>query len=184
MPKRETGLNYKNLTFCVWNVGGLKSISTNKFHDPLFRREIKNFDIVLLTETHLRYNTYICVEDFSYYPVCRQQRPNSRYYGGLGIRGKQLLELCIASRLRILNVRMLGDSAGKFTCLKPTGSSVVIYVIMSEELLVNTLSSKDSDFIQVLSDCHCKLSFSIEATYCENKNNIAENNFPFPGRYI
>ena len=50
-------------------------------------------------------------------------------------RGKQLNEVCIASRLRILNGRTLGDLFGKFTCQKPTGASVVDYFIASEELL-------------------------------------------------
>ena len=31
-------------------------------------------------------------------------------------RGKQVNELCISSRMRILNERILGDSFGKFTC--------------------------------------------------------------------
>ena len=39
-------------------------------------------------------------------------------------RGKQINELCISSRMRILNGRTLGDSFGKFTCQKPTGASV------------------------------------------------------------
>jgi hypothetical protein len=46
-------------------------------------------------------------------------------------RGKQLLDLCIGSKLRFLNGRMWGDSYGKFTCIKPSGSSVVDYVIMT-----------------------------------------------------
>jgi hypothetical protein len=46
-------------------------------------------------------------------------------------RGKKLLDLCIGSKLRFLNGRMWGDSYGKFTCIKPSGSSVVDYVIMT-----------------------------------------------------
>jgi hypothetical protein len=57
-------------------------------------------------------------------------------------RGKKLLDLCIGSKLRFLNGRMWGNSYGKFTCIKPSGSSVVDYVIMSEKLLENTLYFK------------------------------------------
>ena len=40
-------------------------------------------------------------------------------------RGRELLELCIQSKMRILNGRMLGDLSGKFTCLCSIGSSVI-----------------------------------------------------------
>jgi hypothetical protein len=46
-------------------------------------------------------------------------------------RDKQLLDLCIGSKLPFLNDRMWGDSYGKLTCIKPSGSSVVDYVIMT-----------------------------------------------------
>ena len=40
----------------------------------------------------------------------------------LNAQGKSLLEMCISSRLRILNGRFIGDSLGYFTYLSPTGS--------------------------------------------------------------
>jgi hypothetical protein len=52
-------------------------------------------------------------------------------------RGKQLLEFCVTTKLRILNGRVIGDLFGKYTCHKPTGSSVVDYIILSEELLTH-----------------------------------------------
>ena len=67
--------------------------------------------------------------------------------------------------MRILNGRIIGDLFGKFTCHKPTGSSLVDYVIVSEELLDNVLYFKVSDFIPNFSDCHCKLSFSLLVKY-------------------
>jgi hypothetical protein len=36
-----------------WNVGGLKSKDSNKFNNPIFLKEIENFDLILLAETHL-----------------------------------------------------------------------------------------------------------------------------------
>lgn len=50
-------------------------------------------------------------------------------------RGKDLLELCIANKLRITNGRTFGDTHGKFTCHNYAGSSVVDYFIVSEQLL-------------------------------------------------
>jgi hypothetical protein len=41
--------------------------------------------------------------------------------------------------MRILNGRVIGDLFGKYTCHKQTGSSVVDYIIFSEELLTNTV---------------------------------------------
>ena len=65
-------------------------------------------------------------------------------------RGKQLLQMCISLKLRFLNGRMLGDTNGNFTCYKPNGTSVVDYIIMSEELLKNTLNCKISSFLPLL----------------------------------
>ena len=100
-------------------------------------------------------------------------------------RGKQLLDLYIGSKLRFLNGRMWGDSYRKFTCIKPSGSSVVDYVIMSENLLKNTLYFQVSDFIPTLSDCHCKLSFGLLTSYfVDTSQNDNINRSIFPGRYI
>ena len=299
-----------NITFCVWNIGGLISKHQDKTKDPFFLQEIKSYDVVLLTETHVGYSALINIDGFNYYPVCRQQSANSRYYGGLGIliksqirkgikilkntskdyqwlkfdksyfnlksdiflclayiipvtsfyadqseddileniekdiisysrqgsivlcgdlnartgsepdfiindvndthlpmyddyccdviqeqrysydtkvdsRGKQLLDLCIASKLRILNGRIWGDLNGKYTCIKPIGNSVVDYVIMSENLLEDTLFFHVNDFLSTLSDCHCKLTFGLLAKYTateENKDTCS--NSLFPGKYI
>jgi hypothetical protein len=100
-------------------------------------------------------------------------------------RDKQLLDLCIGSKLPFLNGRMWGDSYGKSTCIKPSGSSVVDYVIMSENLLENTLYFQVSDFIPTLSDCHCRLSFGLLASYfVDTSQNDNINRSIFPGRYI
>ena len=46
--------------------------------------------------------------------------------------GKTLLDLCLSSRLRILNGRFLGDSLGYFTYMSNNGFSSVDYAILSE----------------------------------------------------
>ena len=88
-------------------------------------------------------------------------------------RGKQLNEVCIASRLRILNGRTLGDLLGQFTCQKPTGASVVDYFIASEEILKNVIYFHFHPFLPIFSDCHSKISMSFKAPYVkESKQNI------------
>jgi exonuclease III len=66
-------------------VGGLITEKGNKLHDQNFIDQIKEFDIVLLSETHVGYETTVDVENFFYYPFCRQKSKNNRYFGGLGI---------------------------------------------------------------------------------------------------
>ena len=59
-------------------------------------------------------------------------------------RGQQLLDLCIASQLRVLNGRLIGDMLGNMTCYKPNGTSTVDYALASVDL-VNSVN-----FFQVL----------------------------------
>ena len=87
-------------------------------------------------------------------------------------RGKQLNELCISSRMRILNGRTLGDFYGKFTCQTPTGASVVDYVIASEELLKDVIYFHVDSFIPMFLDCHSKVSVSLKASF---KRDILHN---------
>jgi hypothetical protein len=63
------------------------------------------------------------------------------YDNKLDARGRPLLELCVTTKMRILNGRVIGDLFGKYTCHKPTGSSVVDYslVLRHIALLVASL---------------------------------------------
>lgn len=75
--------------------------------------------------------------------------------------GKQLLDLCQAARLRILNGRTGHDrNLGKFTCHTACISSVVDYVIVSAAFrpLISEFIVKD---LSLHSD-HCPLWFSID----------------------
>ncbi|CAG2201512.1 unnamed protein product [Mytilus edulis] len=49
--------------------------------------------------------------------------------------GKQLIDLCITSRLRILNGRFVGDLFGNVTCYKHNGSSTVDYALSDMDLM-------------------------------------------------
>lgn len=53
----------------------------------------------------------------------------------LNCHGKSLLNMCISSRLRILNGRFIGDSLGYFTCYTFNGCSTVDYGLVSKDLL-------------------------------------------------
>ena len=96
-------------------------------------------------------------------------------------RGKQVNELCVSSRMRILNGRILGDSYGKFTCQKPAGASVVDYMIASEELLKD-IYFHVNPFQPIFSDCHSKISVCIKASVkhvqsVQNKNKRMPDSF-------
>lgn len=70
--------------------------------------------------------------------------------------GRELLDLCIASRLRILNGRTrLDNNKGAFTCFTPRGASVVDYTIVSDDFL-NYVSCFQVGDISSFSD-HCPL---------------------------
>jgi predicted nucleic acid-binding protein len=60
--------------------------------------------------------------------------------------GKKLLDLCLSSRLCILNGRFLGDSLGYFTYMSNNGFSSVDYAILSESLLPSVKYFKTNDF--------------------------------------
>ena len=80
-------------------------------------------------------------------------------------RGKQIIAMCITSRMRILNGRSTGDFLGKCTCQKPNGSSVVDYVISSVELLKDVIYFHVHQFKPLYLDCHSKISFSLKASF-------------------
>lgn len=80
------------LRMCYWNLGGVNTHNVNKLSDDIFLKEIKNFDIVILGETHVGNNENLFIEGFTYFPVCRPISTNGRYYGGLGIFRKNTIK--------------------------------------------------------------------------------------------
>ena len=96
-------------------------------------------------------------------------------------RGEMLLDLCIKSRLRILNGRILGDTQGKFTAYCSLGSSVIDYMLSSEEIMSSFLYMKVHNLQRSLSN-HCMLSCAISVNYSEF--HCHQNLSPLPKRYI
>ena len=90
-------------------------------------------------------------------------------------RGKELLDLCIANQLRIMNERCIGDIFGHYACFNPLGQSTVDYLLASENIIKQILYFKVSDFIPILSDCHCKITWEILAKYPNSTTPKAEN---------
>jgi hypothetical protein len=70
--RRTGGLNIMYKDKCLFSVEkkDLSNLSEkgNKLHDQNFIYQIKDFDIVLLSETHVGYETTVDVENFFYYP--------------------------------------------------------------------------------------------------------------------
>ncbi|CAG2236161.1 unnamed protein product [Mytilus edulis] len=89
----------------------------------------------------------------------------------LNAQGNNLLELCLSSRLRILNGRYIGDSLGYFTCFTPNGLSTVDYAIVSKSLLTSVIYFKTNE-INYLSD-HAQIEIFL-------KCNISEKQYLFP----
>lgn len=46
-----------SIKFCYWNIGGVYANNINKLEDNHFLNEIKDFDLVVLAETHVGYNS-------------------------------------------------------------------------------------------------------------------------------
>ncbi len=74
--------------------------------------------------------------------------------------GNNLIELCIATGLKIANGRIFGYTIGKFTCHKYNGSSLIDYVLADNMVLLQIRYLQVNDFIGDISD-HCLVSFGL-----------------------
>jgi hypothetical protein len=95
-------------------------------------------------------------------------------------RGRQLIDLCIASGIRLLNGRSFGDHLGKYTCYKYNGNSVVDYCMVQAEFIPQVLYFHVNDVIPTLSD-HSLIAACFLADYTVNKEHT--NLKPFPPSY-
>jgi hypothetical protein len=75
---------------------------------------------------------------------CRQSQDSSNIHCKYG---KQLIEMCVATGLKIVNGRVFGDPCGKFTCHHYNGSSVVDYVLADNTTLPQLRYFKVEDLI-------------------------------------
>ena len=147
----------------------------NSIERDIVSKYMNNSDIILCGDLNARpgsepyfiqndsYEDHVQVNEDYECDIVQEIR--NSYDNKLDARGKQLLEFCVTTKMRILNGRVIDDLFGKYTCHKPTGSSVVDYIILSEELLTSVLYFKVSDFIPNYSDCHCILSMNLLTKY-------------------
>ena len=77
-------------------------------------------------------------------------------------RGRELIEFCTASRMRILNGRAFGDFHGAFTYCGPHGSSTIDLCIVNEDILPQVNSFYVTD-CQTLSP-HSRITTCINTT--------------------
>ena len=89
-------------------------------------------------------------------------------------RGKELIELCKALKLAIVNGRKNGDLFGKCTSFQWNGNSVVDYVLSSHNLFHNIETFTIGNYIPWISD-HCALHLKL---------NILSQNKPTTQRHI
>ena len=108
---------------------------------------------------------------------------NSQDDSYLYTRGKKLLDLCITTRIRILNGRTIGDSIGQFTCHKHNGSSMIDYAIVSEEMLSSIMYFYVNPFFGHLSD-HCCISWGIKSKMQAIGNDSKKDMKTFPDQFM
>ena len=89
--------------------------------------------------------------------------------------GKQLLDLCKGSGLRILNGRKLGDLQGNYyTCFSHRGSpSLIDYMVCNSEFFSRVKYFKVHDLIPF--SIHCIIYCTIDANWCFSDNVWTEN---------
>ena len=87
--------------------------------------------------------------------------------------GQNLLNLCMSSRLRILNGRYLGDLLGYNTCFTVNGCSTVDYAVLSESLLSSVKCFCTCD-LSYLSD-HVPIYFVIKCNVYCNQSFVQKN---------
>ena len=98
-------------------------------------------------------------------------------------RGRALNDICIQSSLRILNGRTMGDFVGHFTCHTPRGSSVVDYMVVSENLIKQVSFFNVHNFLADLSD-HCQISLMLKVNCIVTENENFQNALPQSYKWV
>jgi hypothetical protein len=97
-------------------------------------------------------------------------------------RGKDVIDLCISSSMRILNGRTFGDLTGKFTCHERLGSSVVDLAIVSEALVKEIPYFHVHEHLGTISD-HSKISLMLKTNRDLFEQKADEKHYPTAQRY-
>ena len=105
-------------------------------------------------DKHDKLSEIDCVEFFDIPPRCSEDKIQN-------VNGKELLELCKAYNLCIMNGRKTGDHIGNFTSFQPGGNSVIDYAVVSQSLFQNVLTFNVGEFYPWISD-HCAIHLNID----------------------
>ena len=88
--------------------------------------------------------------------------------------GKQLIDLCIASDIIILNGRTMGDILGKFTCYEYNGQSAVDYHVVSKSLFKDIIAMRVHNLMEY-SD-HTPISLILNVFGSRQVNQLRDRN--------
>ena len=105
-------------------------------------------------DKHDKLSEIDCIEFFDMPPRCSEDKTQNT-------NGKELLEICKAYNLCIINGRKTGDHLGKFTSFQPGGNSVIDYAIVPQSMYQNVLTFSVGDFYPWISD-HCAIHLMID----------------------
>ena len=115
-------------------------------------------------------------------PLTSETLRVSQDSGKVNKRGKQLIKLCKACDLRILNGRKIGDAKGKVTCFRWNGCSVVDYAICSANLYDNITYFEIKDHMPWMSD-HSPIGLQLSYAYETSCAKLNEKLEKLPKRY-
>lgn len=107
-------------------------------------------------------------EDYTF--DTQKPRNSMDLHGNVTQHGKLLLDLCIASQLRILNGRTKGDTLGAFTYFDNKGSSTIDYFICSEQFQSQVMAMRIHPLSYVSKHCQigCFLTCSKQTRHPSN----------------
>jgi hypothetical protein len=89
--------------------------------------------------------------------------------------------MCVATNVRLLNGRTLGDNVGKYTCYK-NGTSTIDYGMVDQNCYNDICFFKVNDLHRHLSD-HCSLSIMLKAEFTIQKENNKCKTFKLPAQF-
>ena len=96
--------------------------------------------------------------------------------------GKELLDLCWTTGIRIANGRCLGDLEGSFTCHQYNGSSTVDYALIQKDIMSDVMFFRVHEFKCTISD-HCMISIGLNIQYNVTASNVMVNLCNFDNKF-
>jgi hypothetical protein len=152
----------------------------NNLHMDI-KNNCRNGDVILLGDFNGRVGNvsdWIAYDSDDYLPLHANYIPDkhivsrNNHDNVVNDRGREIIDLCLASKIRILNGRTLGDLQGKYTYYN-NGVSTIDYCLAHENIINDVCYFKVNDIIRGLSD-HCSISVTVKAKIAESKHSIVQ----------